>query len=220
MNINAPSERTRVKRVNKRAAYDRETLISILDEGILCHVGIVIDDCPVVTATFYYRDGDKIYFHGSAAGRMFRGAEQDGIELSVAVTHLDGLVMARSGFFHSANYRSAMLFGRARPVEDDTEKVARLKGLIDSLYPDRWEHLRPVNEQEIKATQVLWMSIDEASMKIRTGPPADNEADLSTPIWAGVIPVRTVFGDPVGDELAAKQGLASQALSSRFPNRR
>lgn len=212
----APSERTRVKRVNKRAVYDREMLNSILDAGVLCHVGMVVDANPVVSPTLYYRDGDRIYMHGSAAGRMFQSAGDDGIEICVAVTHLDGLIMARSGFFHSANYRSAMIFGKARLVENDDEKIVRLKGLVESLYPNRWDGLRPISPQEIKATQVIWMPIDEASMKVRTGGPADNQEDLSVPIWAGVIPVRTVFGSPEGDDLAREGGYPAQELASRL----
>lgn len=208
-----PSERVRVKRANMRGSYDKDVITSILDEGVFCHIGYVFDDYPVVTPTFYYRDGDYVYWHGSSAGRAIR--YNSDTQVCFTVTHLDGLVLARSGFYHSANFRSVMIFGSPEVV-DDADKIGRLQFLIDDLYGDRWEKLRPANAQELKGTRVLRMSIEEASAKIRTGPPGDDEADLDQPVWAGVIPVRTVYGQPEADPIAAAGGYEAPVLNSRL----
>lgn len=189
-----PSERTRLKRASQRGHYDRETIDTILDAGLVCHVGHVVDGAPVVTPTSYWREGDHVYWHGSSASRMIRCAE--GSQVCLSVAHIDGLVLARSGFHHSANYRSVMLFGTAVKVTDEAEKRARLDAFIDGMFPGRCAELRPVNDQELKATTVLSIAIDEVSAKVRSGPPADDEADYALPVWAGVLPIRMVVGEP------------------------
>lgn len=193
MNIITPSSRVRVRRLPKRGHYDRATLYSVLDTGFICHVGYVIDGQPYVTPTAYWREGDQLYWHGSSASRMLR-AQAAGIPVCVTITRVDGLVVARSGFHHSINYRSAMLFGQAVKIENNTEKEAAMAAFVDRVYHGRWKTLRPVNSQELKATTVLRMTIDEASAKIRTGPPIDDEEDYALPIWAGVVNLRTVVG--------------------------
>jgi hypothetical protein len=193
MNIITPSSRTRVRRLPKRGFYDRATLNAVLDAGFICHAGYVIDGQPYVTPTAYWRAGDRLYWHGSSASRMLR-AQAAGIPVCVTVTHLDGLVVARSGFHHSINYRSAMLFGNAEKVEDKAEKESAMAAFVDRIYPGRWKTLRPVNSQEMKATSILRMPIDEASAKIRSGTPVDDEEDYALPIWAGVINLRSVAG--------------------------
>jgi nitroimidazol reductase NimA-like FMN-containing flavoprotein (pyridoxamine 5'-phosphate oxidase superfamily) len=198
MNVTTPSSRVRVRRLPKRGHYDRATLHGVLDAGFICHVGYVIDGQPYVTPTAYWREGDVVYWHGSSASRMLR-AQAAGIPVCVTVTHLDGLVVARSGFHHSINYRSAMLFGNAEKVEDKAEKEAAMAAFVDRIYPGRWQTLRPVNNQEMKATTILRMAIDEASAKIRTGPPVDDEEDYGLPIWAGVINLHSVVGNIESD---------------------
>ncbi len=177
----------------KRGHYDQDTVYAILDSGFICHVSYVIDGKPYVTPTAYWREGDAVYWHGSSKSRMLTTLEK-GADCCLTVTHLDGLVIARSSFHHSINYRSAMLFGKARKIEDPGEKLARLKAFMDRLYPGRWDELRPVHRQELKLTTVLGMQIEEASAKIRGGPPVDDEADYALPIWAGVVPVRVAAG--------------------------
>ncbi len=194
----APSERTRVKRAHERGAYDRGTIDAILDAGCLCHVGYVVDGAPYVTPTLYWRDGDRVYWHGSSASRMLRASE--GTPVCVAVSHLDGLVLARSAFHHSANYRSVMLFGEAVKVDDPAAAAARLETFVERLFPGRWAELRPMTDRELKATTLLSIPIDEASAKIRTGPPKDDEEDYGWPVWAGVLPMRTVLDAPLPDQ--------------------
>jgi nitroimidazol reductase NimA-like FMN-containing flavoprotein (pyridoxamine 5'-phosphate oxidase superfamily) len=159
----------------------------------------VIDDQPVVTPTAYWREGDHLYFHGSAASRMLRSLERDGVRCCVTVTHTDGLVLARSAFNHSMNYRSAMIFGTARPLTGDGAKRDALRAFVERLLPGRWDTLRPMTDQEVKATTVLRIGLDEASAKVRTGPPKDDEEDYALPIWAGVLPLATSVGEPVPD---------------------
>jgi uncharacterized protein len=193
-----PSARARIRRLPKRAHYDAATLHAILDAGLIAHVGYVIDGQPYVTPTAYWRHGPDVYFHGSSASRMLRHA-QTGIPVCLTVTHLDGLVLARSGFHHSINYRSAMLFGTAFLVADPDEKARALDAFIDRLGQGRAASLRPPTGQELKATTVLRLAVEEASAKIRTGPPVDDDADYGLPIWAGVIPVRQIVGAPQDD---------------------
>jgi hypothetical protein len=209
-----PSARTRVKRVHERARYDREAVEAILDAGVICHVGYVFDGYPVVTPTLYWREGDAVYWHGSSASRMIR-ASQDA-EVCLTVTHFDGLVLARSAFHHSANHRSLMLFGRARLVEGDEAKTARLKALVDSLYPGRWETMRSMSGKELKATRVVGMTIDEASAKIRTGGPSDDPEDLDAPVWAGVAPVRLVAAALEPDAASAQSSLPAPEINRRL----
>jgi uncharacterized protein len=207
-----PSARSKVKRLPKRGHYDRATVYAILDAGFICHVGYAIDDRPYVTPTAYWREGDAVYWHGSSASRMLRTLET-GTECCLTVTHLDGMVLARSAFHHSLNYRSVMLFGKAHKVKDADEKLAKLEAFVERLYPGRWQELRPVNENELKTTTVLGMHIDEASAKVRTGPPVDDEPDYVLPIWAGVIPVHSVTAAPVDDGRLAKGAKMQTTLS-------
>lgn len=202
MTSSPPSARTRVRRVHERAAYDRATLHAVLDAGMLCHVGYMFEGYPVVTPTLYWREDDAIYWHGSSASRALRANED--LDVCLTVTHLDGLVLARSAFHHSANYRSAMLFGTARLLTGDDEKLARLEAMMEGLYPGRWNSLRPVSAQELKATKILWMPIDEASVKIRTGDPVDDEEDMADEVWAGVLPFRLGF-DPAAPDAVTEQ---------------
>lgn len=200
----APSERTRLRRLHERGAYDRATVAAILDAQPLCTFAYCRDGKPFIVPTFQWREGDHVYWHGSSASQALRaiaGENGIGAEVSLNVTILDGLVLARSGFHHSANYRSVTIYGVARPVEGKAAKAAALKGFVDALVPGRWDSLRPMTEQEIKATTVLTMPIDEASAKTRTGGPHDDEADYALPIWAGVLPVvqrsTTLEADPL-----------------------
>lgn len=193
----APTERTRVKRLNKRAKYDEETVHGILDAQPICSVGYVFKGAPFVTTTLQWREGDHIYWHGSAASRMLEACEN--AEVCVSVSIIDGFVMARSAFNHSCNYRSVMAFGTAHKVTDAAEKEQRLKNFTEQLWPGRWDMLRPVTAQEIKATTVLALKLDECSAKVRNGPPGDDEEDYALPVWAGVIPVRTQILPPTDD---------------------
>jgi len=191
--------RSRIKRLPKRAHYDFATIASILDAGFLCHVGYVIDGKPHVTPTSYWREGDHVYWHGSSASRMLRLLEGGTTECCLTVAHIDGLVLARSGFHHSINYRSVMLFGRAQPVEEPAAKEKALENFIERMYPGRWPTLRPANRKELKATTVLHMPIEEGAAKIRSGPPVDDEEDYAWPVWAGVIPVHQGIGSAQDD---------------------
>ena len=195
----APSDRVRVRRMGERGAYDRATIDAILDATPIAHVGFVHKGQPFVVPTLHWREGDRVYWHGSAASRMLETA--NGADVGLTVTLLDGFVLARSAFHHSANYRSVMLIGRATLVADPAEKEARLQAFVDGLFPGRWEGLRPINAQELKATQVLWLPIDEASAKVRTGGPKDDEKDYALPIWAGVLPIAQQVGAPRNDPL-------------------
>lgn len=195
----APSQRVRVKRLHERGHYDAETIHGILDAMPICSVGYVFNGAPYVTPTLQWREGDHMYWHGSSASRMIEAVDE--ADVCVTVTLIDGFVMARSAFHHSANYRSVMALGRAHKVKDRDEKEARLKVFVDSLFPGRWDMLRPMNAQELKATTVLSLPLNEASAKIRTGPPKDDEEDYALPIWAGVVPVRMQIGAPINDPL-------------------
>jgi uncharacterized protein len=194
-----PTDFTRVRRMHPRGAYDRETVHAVLDAAAYCHVGHVIEGRPVVIPTLHWREGDAVYWHGSAASRMLRN-NAGGNEVCLTATLIDGYVLARSAFHHSINYRSVMCFGTARLVSDGEEKRAALAGFVNRLFPGRWEKLRPVTEQELKATAVLAMDLTEASAKIRTGPPGDDAEDVDWPIWGGVLPVHLVAGKPEPDQ--------------------
>ncbi len=193
-----PTARTRVVREPQRAVYDRQTIYEILDEGFVCHVGFVIDRQPFVIPTSYGRKDDVLYIHGSAASRMLRSASK-GIPICVTVTLLDGLVLARSIFNHSMNYRSVVVMGTAVAIEDREEKLAALRILSDHILPGRWNDARQPNDQELKATTVIRLPIEEFSAKVRQGMPIDDEADYAFPTWAGVIPLNLVPAAPVGD---------------------
>ena len=193
-----PTARTRIKRLHERGHYDRKTVTEILDAGLVCHVGYVIGGQPYVTATAYWREGNRVYWHGSSASKMLRHL-QGGVEVCFTVSLLDGLVLARSGFHSSINYRSVMALGTARLVADRDEKLAALTVFSDRLTPGRWEELKPPSEQELKATTVITLELDEVVAKVRTGPPNDDEEDLDLPVWAGVVPVATTLGEAEAD---------------------
>jgi hypothetical protein len=196
--MDAPSLRTQVRRLPKRGQYDPAVIHAILDEGFLCHVGFVHEGSPVVLPTSYGRSGDTLYIHGSAASRMLKTLEQ-GVPVSIAVTLVDGLVLARSAFHHSINYRSVVIFGTAVAVTDPVEKNEALRLFTEQLIPGRWDEVRQPAPQELKGTSVLKIALDEASAKVRTGGPIDDEEDYALPIWAGVLPLKTVAGEPVDD---------------------
>jgi hypothetical protein len=187
------SARNKVKRLHERGRYDRASVFAVLDAGVLCHVAYVIDGQPYCTPTSYWRDGDHLYWHGSSASRMLRTLEA-GVPVCLTVAHLDGLVMARCGFNHSANYRAAMCFGTARLVTEEAVKAQGLLDVVDRFYPGRSGDLRANTVQEIKATSIIGMEIAEASVKVRAKGVADDPEDLDFPVWAGVIPVKTVIG--------------------------
>jgi len=193
-----PTPRTRLVREAERGVYDRETAYRILDEGFLCHVGFVADGQPFVIPTSYGRKDDRLYIHGSAASRMLRQMKE-GVPVCVTVTLLDGLVLARSIFNHSMNYRSVVILGKATPVDDPLEKVEALRLLSEHIIPGRWADARQPNERELKATLVMRVPIEEFSAKVRTGPPIDDEDDYSFPTWAGVVPLETVSRPPIND---------------------
>lgn len=198
MKAMGPTPRTRVRRLPKRGHYDRETLYGVLDAAFICHIGYAIGRQPFVTPTAYWREGSTVYWHGSSKSRMLLALEKrPGI--CFAVTIVDGLVVARSAFHKSINYRSVMLFGRPYKVEDPAEKLAKMQAFVERLYPGRWPELRPVTRQELKATTVLGLQIEEGSAKVRSGPPVDDADDYALPVWGGVIPVRQVVGTPVDD---------------------
>jgi len=193
-----PTQRTTVKRLPKRGVYDREIIYQILDEGLVCHVGFVVDRQPYVIPTAYGRVDDKLYIHGSPASRMLRTL-QECIPVCVTVALLDGLVLARSAFHHSMNYRSVVIFGTASVVSEPEEKLEALHAFTEHIVPGRWEDVRQPNRNELTGTLVLSLPIVEASAKVRTGSPVDDEADYSLPVWAGEIPLRLVAGTPIDD---------------------
>lgn len=193
-----PTARTTLKRLPKRGSYDRTQIEEILDEGLICHVGFVVDSQPFVIPTAYGRVGDKLYIHGSPASRMLRTLQQ-GVEVCVTVTLLDGLVLARSAFHHSMNYRSVVIFGTATLVTDADEKLEALKAFTEHVVHGRWQDVRLPNRQELAGTLVLSLPITEASAKVRTGDPSDDDEDYTLPTWAGVIPLRVVADAPIDD---------------------
>ena len=196
--IQNPTARTRVVREANRAAYDRETAYGILDEGFLCHVGFAADGQPYVIPTSYGRRDANLYIHGSAASRMLRNMKE-GLPVCITVTLLEGLVLARSIFNHSMNYRSVVILGTATLVEDPAEKLEALRLLSEHILPGRWDESRQPNERELKATSVLRVPIEEFSAKVRLGPPVDDAEDMSFPTWAGVIPLEMKAGEPIND---------------------
>src|SRR3954464_14425282 len=194
-----PTARTRVVREADRAVYDREAVYRILDEGFLCHVGFVVDGQPFVIPTSYGRKDANLYIHGSAASRMLRQTQKEGVPVCITVTLLDGLVLARSVFNHSMNYRSVVVLGKATLVDDPSEKLAALRVLSEHILPGRWDDSRQPSERELKATSVLRLPIEEYSAKVRTGPPIDDEEDYSFPTWAGLIPLEMTVGKAMDD---------------------
>ena len=194
-----PTERTRVVREPHRGVYDREEIYKILDEGIVCHVGFTTDAQPFVIPTLYARVGDAIYFHGSAASRMLRGAAA-GVPVCVTVTLTDGLVLARSVFNHSMNYRSVVALGKATLVDAPTEKFEALRAFTEKILPGRWIDARQPNEKELKATSIMKLPLAEISAKIRSGPVQDDEEDYTLPVWAGIVPLHLQAEAPLRDE--------------------
>ena len=195
-----PTERTQVKRLPKRGRYDSETVYQILDTGFVCHVGFSVEGQPFVIPTNYGRNGDTLYLHGSAASRMLKTLSA-GVPVCVTVTLVDGLVLARSAFHHSVNYRSVVILATARLVDDPAEKLEALRLFTEHVIKGRWDDVRQPTEQELKATTVLALPLEEVSAKVRTGGPVDDEADYALPVWAGVLPLETVAKTPEPDPL-------------------
>ncbi|MEO1067574.1 MAG: pyridoxamine 5'-phosphate oxidase family protein [Cyanobacteria bacterium J06638_6] len=193
-----PTSRSQVKRLPQRATYERQQVYDILDEALVCHLGFVVNNQPFVIPTAYGRLDDRIYIHGSPASRMLTSLEQ-GIDVCLTVTLLDGLVLARSAFHHSMNYRSVVLFGTAIRIDNPEEKLAALKAFTNQVVPDRWDDVRPPSRQELAGTLVLALPIIEASVKLRTGPPLDAAEDYNLPVWAGEIPLRLAAATAVTD---------------------
>jgi uncharacterized protein len=215
---NSPTTRTRLVREPDRAVYDRAAAYAILDQGFICHVGFVSDGQPFVIPTSYGRREDNLYIHGSAASRMLRNLAQ-ALPVCVTVTLLDGLVLARSIFNHSMNYRSVVMLGNAVLVDDPAEKLEALRLLSEHILPGRWNDSRQPNEKELKATSVLRLPINEFSAKVRQGPPIDDEADYAFPTWAGVIPLEIVAGKPINDPLLDPPCEAPQYAKNYTRNR-
>jgi nitroimidazol reductase NimA-like FMN-containing flavoprotein (pyridoxamine 5'-phosphate oxidase superfamily) len=190
--------RTRLRRLPARGMFDRAAIYRILDEGFVCHIAFAVDGQPYAIPTGYARLGEKVYLHGSAASRMVRELSA-GLDMCLTVTLIDGLVLARSAFHHSMNYRSVVVLGTAHLVDDRDEKLAALHAFTNHVVPARWPELRPITDQELKGTSVLALPIREASAKVRTGPPLDDEEDLAWPVWAGVVPLISTPGEPVPD---------------------
>jgi len=209
-----PSERTRLRRLPQRGSYERATIDPILDEALFCHVGFVADGQPFVIPTIHARVEDRLYVHGSAASRMLRGMEK-GLPVCVTVSLIDGLVMARSAFHHSMNYRSVVVLGTARLVTDPAEKLAALRAIVEHVAAGRWDEVRKPNEKELRATLVVSVPLDEASAKVRSGPPVDDEEDYALPCWAGVIPLRLTTLPSVDDPRLGR-GIAPSASVTTY----
>jgi nitroimidazol reductase NimA-like FMN-containing flavoprotein (pyridoxamine 5'-phosphate oxidase superfamily) len=211
-----PSDRVRVRRKPDRGHYDRATIDAILDASFIGHVGYVIDGQPYVTPTAIWRQGDRLYWHGSSASRMLR-SQKGGSRVCITATHVDALVLARSGFDHSLDYHSVMVLGEAREVEDVDEALAAMEAFVEHIYPGRWAQLRPPTRQEIRATTVMWTDLDEASAKIRDIGAHDEPGDETWPAWGGSIPLTTLVGAFQPDEFVT-DGVAQPALSGKlFP---
>ena len=198
-----PTERTKVRRLSDRGKYDSESVYGILDEAFICHVGFVVDGQPYVIPTGFARVGDTLYIHGSPASRMLRTLA-GGVQVCVTVTLIDGIVMARSGFHSSMNYRSVVILGRAMQVEERDEKLAALAAFSEQVMPGRWKDLRETTDAELKGTLVLTLPLREVSAKVRTGPPKDDEPDYALPLWAGIVPLKLTAGTPIDDPRLAK----------------
>ncbi|MDP9865838.1 MULTISPECIES: pyridoxamine 5'-phosphate oxidase family protein [Streptosporangium] len=208
--------RTALGRSKDRARTDRDDLYAVLDAGLVCHLGVVVGGSPMVVPTGYGRIDDTLYLHGSTGSSSLRGTG----EVCVTVTHLDGIVLARSVFHHSVNYRSAMIYGRPRLVEDDEERLAGLRAITEQLAPGQWDVARPPSRKELAATAVLALSLAEASVKVRQGPPVDDEEDYALPVWAGVLPLHSSWGAPETDpamivDVDVPTHIASRTISIR-----
>jgi len=199
-----PTERTEVRRLPKRGLYERDAIYRILDEGLVCHVGFVAEGKPVVIPTGYGRRGDTLYLHGSPGSRMFRALGK-GADLCVTVTLVDGLVLARSAFHHSMNYRSVVIFGKATLIEDPAAKREALHAFTEHVAPGRWQEVRQPSEEELRGTTVLAIPLEEVSAKVRTGPPLDDEEDYALPVWAGILPLELRPGIPFADDRLSKE---------------
>ncbi len=209
----SPTDQTRIVRGAKRASYDRQTVHAIIDDALFCHVAQVLPgQRPLVTPTAHWRDGRWLYWHGLASARNV--ADAPATPVCINICHLDGLVMARSAFHHSINYRSVTLFGVPEPVTDAAEKARQLELFLEKVSPGRWSQLRPMYDKELKATGLVRLGIDEASAKVRNGPPVDDEEDYGWPVWAGVIPLETRWGEPVSD---GKPGDAATVPTPAMP---
>ena len=195
-----PTPRTRIRRHPERAHYDRESVFAILDAALMCHIGYIIDGLPYVTPTLFWREGERLYWHGSSASRMLR-TQAKGIAACLTVSHVDALILGRCAFRHSLNYRAVMAFGTAEIVDDATEKEAGLNAFIERLYPGRTGIMRGILPQELKATTLMGMTIDSASAKIRSGGPLDLEQDYAADCWAGTVPIAQVMGAPIPDPI-------------------
>jgi nitroimidazol reductase NimA-like FMN-containing flavoprotein (pyridoxamine 5'-phosphate oxidase superfamily) len=213
----ATSDRTRIVREPQRAVYDRELIYKILDEGFVCHVGFTADGQTFVIPTMYARVGDALYFHGSAASRMLRGVST-GLNVCITVTLADGLVLARSVFNHSMNYRSAVALGNASMVDEGDEKLDALRAFTEKILPGRWNDARQPNEKELKATSILRLPLTEISAKVRTGGVEDDAEDYALPVWAGVVPLRLVADAPLRDE-RCDPALPTPAYAANFRSR-
>jgi nitroimidazol reductase NimA-like FMN-containing flavoprotein (pyridoxamine 5'-phosphate oxidase superfamily) len=213
------SRRTKVRRVPSRGVYDRGVIDAILDEALIAHLGFVDDGHPFVIPTLHARVGDSVYVHGSAASRAIRTVSS-GLSACLTVTLVDQVVLARSVFHHSVNYRSVVVLGSARLVEGVDERLRALEAFTERLVPGRWAEVRPPTAKELKGTRVLAMALDECSAKVRTGPPEDDPEDFDLPVWAGVIPIHTVAGAPVADSLTPVGALPSAAVATWTPQRR
>jgi nitroimidazol reductase NimA-like FMN-containing flavoprotein (pyridoxamine 5'-phosphate oxidase superfamily) len=198
MNYFEKENRNRLRRLPERGHYDTETIYQIIDEALLCHVGFVQEGRPYVIPTIHARERDRLYLHGAKASRLLK-VVQAGEQLCITITLLDGLVLARSVFHHSMNYRSAVLFGHGRLVDEEGEKLHGLKVISEHIMPGRWDDARRPTAKELKATSLVAVSIDSASAKVRTGPPEDDEEDYGLPIWAGLLPIRQSVMDPLAD---------------------
>lgn len=198
MSTYTPTARTKVRRLSKRAVYDKSKVHEILDEAFLCHVGFVQDGQPFVIPTLYGRSRETIYMHGSGASRMLKTLAE-GVDVCVTVTLVDAYVLARSAFHHSMNYRSVTILGRARLVADLDEKLQALQVITDHIVPERWDEVRAPNELEMRQTVVLALELEEVAAKVRVGPPVDDEEDYSRPVWGGIVPMHTHLGEPVSD---------------------
>ncbi|HEX6207893.1 MAG TPA: pyridoxamine 5'-phosphate oxidase family protein [Actinomycetota bacterium] len=212
--MEAPSERTRVRRHHERGVYDRETIHAILDEALFCHLAVIVDGAPRAVPTIHARIDETLYVHGSNASRTLR-ALKDGGEACTVVTLLDGLVLSRSAFGHSMNYRSVVVYGVPREVTDPDEKWEAQRALVDHVIPGRSADTRMPNEKELRQTTILALPLDEASAKVRTGPPKDEDDDLGLPFWAGEVPLRIVAGDPVPDP-SLPEGIEAPPYARRY----
>lgn len=214
----APSLRTRVQRMPARGDYERETIQAILDEAMVANLGFCADEQPYVVPTLHARVGEQVYFHGSSASRTVR-ALAAGAQMCLTVTLLDGLVLARSAVHHSVNYRSVVVLGKARAIEEQAEKMAAIEAFTERLIPGRWDEVRGPSAKELKAIQVLALPLDEASAKLRVGPPVDDDEDYALDTWAGVIPLATVAGTPVPDSQLAEGTAVSPATRAWVAHR-